>query len=124
MRLLLDAHALLWWVTGSSRMSEVARRAISDPINDVIVSVGSLWEMAIKRTIRKLDFPFDFETVLSDEGFELMPISHEHLRTLETLPLHHGDPFDRLLIAQSMTEGCPIITNDSAFSRYAVNIVW
>lgn len=124
MRLLLDAHAFLWWVTNSSRISDAAKRAIGDPANDVAIGIGCLWELAIKRSLRKLDFPFDFEPVLQDEGFELVPISHEHLRTLENLPLHHRDPFDRLLIAQSIAERLAIVTNDEAFSRYAVSVIW
>ena len=124
MRLLLDAHAFLWWVTDSSRLSDEARGAISEPANDIAIGIGSLWELAIKRTLRKLDFPFDFEVVLRDEGFDLLAINYGHLRALEHLPLHHGDPFDRLLIAQATTEKLSIVTNDRAFSHYDVSVVW
>ena len=124
MRLLLDAHAFLWWVTDSSRLSDAARGAISESANDIAVGTGSLWELTIKRTLGKLDFPFDFEAVLRDEGFDLLAINYGHLRTLEHLPLHHGDPFDRLLIAQATAENLPIITNDRAFARYDISVVW
>jgi PIN domain nuclease of toxin-antitoxin system len=124
MKLLLDAHAFLWWVTGSDRLSAVARVAIADPANDVAVGIGSLWEIAIKRALRKLDFPFDFEAVLQDEGFNLLPVGYHHLRALEQLPFHHGDPFDRLLIAQAAAENSAVVTNDRSFSRYDVSIVW
>jgi PIN domain nuclease of toxin-antitoxin system len=124
MRLLLDAHAFLWWVTDSGRLSAAASAAITDPNNDIAVGIGSLWEIAIKRALRKLDFAFDFEAVLRDEGFELMPIGYTHLRALEQLPLHHVDPFDRLLIAQATAERSAVVTNDRAFSRYDVSILW
>jgi PIN domain nuclease of toxin-antitoxin system len=124
MRLLLDAHAFLWWVTNSTRLSEMSRNAIGDQGNEIAVGIGCLWELAIKRSIGKLDFPFDFQKVLQDEGFEVLQIGFGHLRILDTLPRHHGDPFDRLLIAQSLLDGLPIITNDSLLSRYAVTIIW
>jgi PIN domain nuclease of toxin-antitoxin system len=124
MRLLLDANSFLWWVTSSARLSEAARQAIADDANEVAVAIGSLWEIAIKRSLGKLQFPHDFETVLRDEGFSLLPIAYAHLRVLETLPLHHRDPFDRLLIAQSLAERIPIVTNDKSFASYGVEIVW
>jgi PIN domain nuclease of toxin-antitoxin system len=124
MRLLLDAHTLLWWVTGSTRLSATARDAITTPINDIAVGVGSLWEIAIKRAAGKLDFPVDFEGALRDEGFELLPIGYAHLRTLEQLPFHHSDPFDRLLIAQSVAEDMPVVTADRLFALYDVKTVW
>ena len=124
MRLLLDAHALVWWLSGSERLGERARDAITDETNDAVVGIGTIWELAIKRSLQKLHFPYDFEAVLSDEGFQVLPISFAHLRVLDSLPLHHRDPFDRLLIAQSLAERIPIITGDRAFAGYSVAIVW
>jgi PIN domain nuclease of toxin-antitoxin system len=124
MRLLLDTHAFLWWVTDSDHLSTAARVAIVDPANDVVIGIGSLWEIAIKRTLRKLDFSFDFKTVLQDEGFGLLPIAYEHLRAIEQLPFHHGDPFDRLLIAQATAENSAVVTNDRAFALYDVKTLW
>jgi PIN domain nuclease of toxin-antitoxin system len=124
MRFLLDANSFLWWVTGSARLSKVAREAIADEANDVFVGVGSLWEIAIKKSSGKLRFPHDFETVLHDEEFDLLPITYAHLRVLESLPPHHRDPFDRLLIAQSLAERMPIATSDRSFAAYGANIVW
>ncbi|HWD60188.1 MAG TPA: type II toxin-antitoxin system VapC family toxin [Stellaceae bacterium] len=124
MRLLLDANALLWWVTASARLTQTARNAIADPANEIAVGIGSLWELAIKRALRKLDFPHDFETVLRDEGFALLPIGYLHLRALEGLPFHHSDPFDRLLIAQATAEQIPIVTSDKSFPRYDIRVIW
>jgi PIN domain nuclease of toxin-antitoxin system len=124
MRLLLDANSFLWWVTGSPRLSEVTRRVIADEGNEISVAVGSLWEIAIKRSLGKLQFPHDFETVLRDEGFLLLPVAYAHLRALEALPHLHRDPFDRLLIAQSIAERIPVATADRQFGAYGVEIVW
>jgi PIN domain nuclease of toxin-antitoxin system len=124
MRLLLDANAFVWWVTDSPRLTATSRAAIADAANEVVLGIGALWELAIKRSLQKLHFPFDFETVLSDENFQVLPISFAHLRALDALPGHHRDPFDRLLIAQGLTEGIPIATGDRRFAAYGVQIVW
>ena len=124
MRLLLDANAFVWWVTDSPRLSAASRAAIADALNDVLVGIGALWELAIKRSLQKLHFPFDFEAALRDEDFQMLPISFAHLRTLDALPQHHRDPFDRLLIAQGLTEGIPIATGDRRFAAYGAQIVW
>lgn len=124
MRLLLDANSFLWWVTGSERLSEPAKEAIGSDDNDVFVAVGSLWEISIKRSLRKLQFPHDFETVLRDENFDLLPVTYVHLHALKALPLHHRDPFDRLLIAQAIAEGISVVTSDSKFALYDVQTVW
>jgi PIN domain nuclease of toxin-antitoxin system len=123
-RFLLDANSFLWWVTSSPRLSIAARNAISDGTNNTCVAIGSLWEIAIKRSLGKLQFPHAFETVLRDERFDLLSITYAHLQTLETLPLHHRDPFDRLLIAQALTERLPIATADRRFAVYGVQLLW
>ncbi len=124
MRLLLDANAFVWWVTDSPGLTAKARATIADAANDVVVGISALWELAIKRSLQKLHFPFDFETVLNDENFQVLAISFAHLRALDALPRHHNDPFDRLLIAQGLTEGIPIATGDRRFAAYGVQIVW
>jgi PIN domain nuclease of toxin-antitoxin system len=124
MRLLLDANAFLWWVTDSPRLSAEARAAISEERNDIVVGIGALWELAIKRSLQKLHFPFDFETVLRDEDFQVLAVGFAHLRALDALPRHHNDPLDRLLIAQALVEGIPIATGDRRFPAYGVQIVW
>lgn len=124
MRLLLDTNAFVWWRDGSPHLPERVRGLISDTGNDIAVSVTSLWEVTIKRSLGKLTFLQDFEEVLAEEGFDLLPIAHPHLRALADLPLHHRDPFDRLLIAQAIAERIPIATVDRRFGAYGVEVVW
>ena len=124
MRLLLDSNTFLWWRAGSEKLTERAERMIGDTDNDTAVSVVTLWEIAIKRGIGKLRFLEDFEAVMTEEAFDLLPISYAHLRTLETVPMHHRDPFDRLLIAQALAEGIPIATGDRVFAAYGVQVIW
>jgi PIN domain nuclease of toxin-antitoxin system len=93
---------------------------IGDPDNDIVVSIASLWEIAIKCTLRKLRFLEDFEEVMTDEGFALLTITYAHLRMLGDVPQHHRDPFDRLLISQSLAERIPIVTNCRAFCQPSV----
>jgi PIN domain nuclease of toxin-antitoxin system len=124
MRLLLDTHTLLWWRDASPRLPQSVADEIGDPTNDIVISITSLWEIAIKRAVGKLRFPERFEDVMAEEGFRLLPIAYEHLRELEALPRRHRDPFDRLLIAQSIAENLPIATNDKAFGLYSVSVFW
>ena len=124
MRFLLDTNALLWWRDGSSTLSKRAQDEIRDPANDVTISIVSWWEIAIKRSLGKLQFLEVFEDVMADEGFSLLPISYSHLSSLEKLPQSHRDPFDRLLIAQSLAENIPVVTNDRKFADYGITIVW
>jgi PIN domain nuclease of toxin-antitoxin system len=124
MRFLLDANAFVWWVTSSPRLTATARAEISDRANDIAIGIGAVWELTIKRALGKLHFPFDFETELGNENFAVLPIGFSHLRKLDGLPYHHGDPFDRLLIAQALAEGIPIATADRRFAAYGVQIIW
>lgn len=128
MRVLLDTHALLWSFTDDDRLPPYARNAIANPDNDVFVSVVALWEIVIKTSVGKLtlDEPFEelFPSRLTDERIQVLSIEIPHLATLRRLPLHHRDPFDRLMIAQALNEGIPIATRDSAFEDYGVDIVW
>jgi PIN domain nuclease of toxin-antitoxin system len=124
MRLLLDTNAFLWWRDGSSRLPARVRHEISDEANDIVVSIASLWEISIKRGLGKLRFAEDFEEVIADEEFELLSVTYAHLRALDGLPRHHGDPFDRLLIAQSIAENVPVVTSDKAFARYQAKTLW
>jgi PIN domain nuclease of toxin-antitoxin system len=123
-RLLIDTHALIWWRADSPRLSLRARCEIADPKNEIYISVVTLWEIVLKRSSGKLNFPDDLEQVLREDSFGLMPIDYRHLAALERLPLLHKDPFDRMLIAQASAEGVPLITNDRTLARYRVQIVW
>jgi PIN domain nuclease of toxin-antitoxin system len=124
MRLLLDTNAFLWWRDESPQIPIKVRDEIRDPANDVVVSIVSFWEITIKRGLGKLRYLEDFEEVMAEEEFALLGVKYAHLRALEGLLLHHGDPFDRLLIAQSITESLPIVTNDRAFALYDVKTLW
>lgn len=124
MRLVLDTNAFIWWREDSPRLPVRIGDQVRDPDNDIVISTACLWEIAIKRALGKLRFPEDFEEVMTEEGFSLLPITFGHLRKLETLPNLHRDPFDRLLIAQALAERIPIVTADQASAPYGVSIVW
>jgi PIN domain nuclease of toxin-antitoxin system len=123
-RLLIDSHAFLWWRGGSPALSTTARNAISDPSNQVLISIAALWELTIKESTGKLTFTRDLETMVADEGFWVLSITFMHLRRVGTLPRVHRDPFDRMMIAQALAEGIPIATGDRIFTAYGVQIVW
>jgi len=108
----------------SPALSGVARAAIADPTNEVLISIASVWELTIKVSTGKLNFPADPETIIRGEGFTVLAISFAHLRQLGTLPLLHKDPFDRILVAQAVVEATPLVTADRQLVRYSVPIVW
>lgn len=123
-RLLVETHALLWWLTDDAALSAVAREAIADPANDPAVSAASIWEIAIKRFLGKLAAPDDLPDAIVGEGFTLLAVDARHAWRVRELPLHHRDPFDRLLAAQALTERMPIITADARFGAYGVELRW
>lgn len=118
MRLLLDTHTFLWFIGGSSKSSGAARRSIEDPTNERFLSVASLWEMAIKASIGRLKLALPFTELVKEEvlgnATELLAIRPAHLDELAKLPFHHRDPFDRLIIAQGLTEEILIVSKDEA----------
>jgi PIN domain nuclease of toxin-antitoxin system len=124
LRLLLDTHAALWWLAGDERVSEVAAAHLTDETNLVLLSAAVVWEVAIKRALGKLDSPESLERTLLGAGVQPLPISLEHAAAVEHLPWHHRDPFDRILVAQAMTERAAIVSTDGALSPYAVNLLW
>jgi len=120
-RLLLDTHLLLWAVASSQRVSPEARSLIEDPRNDVFFSAASLWEIAIKSTLRRKDFRVDLplmRSAMSDMGVIELPVRSEHAVRITELPPVHRDPFDRLLVAQSLVEPMVLLTNDAVLARY------
>lgn len=123
MTLLLDTHTFLWWLSDPGLLSPAATAAISDPQNRVLVSVAVLWEIAIKRAIGKLTAPIDLETDVARAGFELLPLEVRHIVATEQLPLHHRDPFDRMLIAQALVESATLVTRDPNMSRYQASLM-
>jgi PIN domain nuclease of toxin-antitoxin system len=120
MTLLLDTHVLLWWLEDPKRLSRQARRAIQDGGNPVYVSAAVAWEIAIKKAIGKLDAPDDLEDVIEANRFLTLPITVPHALAVLSLPNHHRDPFDRILIAQALHEGFRLVNRDSEIAKYAV----
>ena len=123
-RLLVDTHALLWWLADDAALSPTAREVLADPAKELLVSAATLWEIAIKRSLGKLTAPDDLPDRIVDEGFSWLAINPVHAWQVRDLPGHHGDPFDRLLAAQALTERLPIVTADARFSDYGVEVRW
>ena len=123
-RVLVDTHALLWWLTDDLALSPAARDAIADPLNEPFVSAASVWEIAIKRTLGKLTAPDDLPDRVADEGFPWLPINVDHAWRVRELPLHHRDPFDRIIVAQALIERVPVITADPHFAKYGAQVRW
>ncbi|TEU17265.1 MAG: type II toxin-antitoxin system VapC family toxin [Anaerolineales bacterium] len=128
MRLLLDTHSFLWFISGSTSLSPTARALIEDASNQPLLSVASLWEMAIKLSLGKLSLAQPFEVLIPQQmrlnGIKLLGIEIEHTAAVSKLPFHHRDPFDRLLIAQAIVEQMPIVSADTAFDTYPVKRLW
>ncbi|KQU34080.1 twitching motility protein PilT [Methylobacterium sp. Leaf94] len=124
MRLLLDTHALLWWLLADPRLGQAARDMIADPANDVLVSVASLWEIQVKVRVGKLKADLDrILDAVRDQGFDIIGIAPAHLLALGDLPRHHGDPWDHLLIAQANAEGAVFVSEDRHVPAYPVAFV-
>lgn len=128
MRVLVDTHVFLWDLLEDRRSSRKAKQVLSSDEHELVFSLVSLWEIAIKMKIGKLNTIGSSVAYIRDEmnayGMELLPIRYEHILQLEALPHHHNDPFDRLLIAQAVTESLQILTGDAAFQQYGVKLVW
>src|ERR1700689_5201972 len=128
MKLLLDTHALLWFIGNDPQLSAPARQNIESQEHEKFVSAASLWEIVIKLSLGKLQLPRSFADVFPEQlevnGFELLPISCVQLNQLAALPFHHRDPFDRLLIAQALADDMTIVTRDSEFPKYSARILW
>ncbi|MFN0052691.1 MAG: type II toxin-antitoxin system VapC family toxin [Planctomycetales bacterium] len=128
MRALLDTHAFLWFILDDSQLSQVAQAQINDPIQEILVSPASYWEIAIKINLGKYALPQPYQTFMETHiainDFTILPILPKHTALLTTLRLHHRDPFDRLLVAQALTESIPIISADTQFDPYGVQRIW
>ena len=127
MRYLIDKHALIWFINGESLISVSAQKAIeaNDSIN--FVSIASLWEIAIKLSLGKLELKIplsEVKTILEDNGFELLPITFEDTTIVSSLPFIHRDPFDRIIIAQGISNDCTVISKDTNFASYNVKVLW
>ena len=120
---LLDTHALLWWLADDARLGAGARETMADPASVVFVSAASVWEIAIKRATGTLTVPDGLTEQVEDAGFEPLPIGFDHAERVATLPMHHRDPFDRLLVAQAQIEGATLVTIDRRIRAYEVTVL-
>ncbi len=123
MRLLLDSYIVLWWDTDLGRLSEGQREAIGDPDNEVYVSAASAWELGIKRSAGKLSLTDSIQILVQRFGFVELPITMEHSELAASLPLHHKDPFDRMLVAQAIVEQMVLVTADRRLAEYPVKLL-
>jgi len=125
LRLLLDTHLIIWWMNGeASKISEKALAALGSEDMEPVVSAVAIWEAAIKRRIGKLEAPGDMLAQIEGSGVELLPVTVRHADFVSSLPDHHADPFDRLLVSQAMIEGIALASADEVLRRYDVELVW
>ncbi|MDA8344127.1 MAG: type II toxin-antitoxin system VapC family toxin [Thermaerobacter sp.] len=128
MRLLLDTHTFLWWISDDPQLSPSARAAIGDSRNEVFFSAVSAWELAIKAGLGKLqlneDLPLFVHEQLLENRFVPLPMSIEHALRVQELPRHHQDPFDRALVSQAKSEGLSLVSRDSILREYPIDVLW
>ena len=127
MNLLLDTHTVVWYITGDSRLPLSLRKKIEDSSNNCFVSMASLWEMAIKSTIGKLELQEDLGMIvriIKRSGIALLPVKIKHVLSISGLPLHHNDPFDRMIISQCQAEKLTMVSCDKQFQLYDIPLVW
>ena len=128
MKLLLDTHTLLWIVTRDRRLSKTARQLFLDTSNAVFLSIASIWEIAIKKSLNRLTLSGTLAEFVNEHiignAIGLLNIRLEHIYQVESLPFHHRDPFDRLVVAQALTEKMPILSADASFDYYPVKRIW
>ncbi|MDP3916484.1 MAG: type II toxin-antitoxin system VapC family toxin [Bacteroidota bacterium] len=127
MNLLLDTHTLIWFLNGDGKLSDRVKTAIEDPNNSRIVSIASIWEIAIKISLDKFRFQKGFKCFLDmveENGFEILPVTFEHAMVVSTLEFIHRDPFDRLLIAQCKADKLILATKDENIKRYNIQTIW
>jgi PIN domain nuclease of toxin-antitoxin system len=128
MQVLLDTHVLLWFFAGNSKLSDRVKDLIDDPSNIKFISTVSIWEMTIKQGNGKLSLETTAASYVQQklvlDGFQLLTIEISHLESLASLPMHHNDPFDRLLIAQAISENFMLASCDQAFAAYSVQLIW
>lgn len=128
MNILLDTHAFLWLINGDEKLSSNARQAIEKIDARRFISIASLWEMTIKSSIGKLTIPLPvdvfYKEYIVDNDISVLPITAKHLDIVHDLPFHHKDPFDRLIIAQALTENLTVVSCDTHFSSYKLDLLW
>ena len=128
MKLLLDTHTFIWWDSEPAKLSAPALSACQDQANTLILSVVSVWEIQIKSQLGKLKLNLPLSEIVQSQrqtnNVQILTVELEHVLELQNLPYHHKDPFDRLLIAQANVEGAQLVSGDSAFSAYPINLIW
>jgi PIN domain nuclease of toxin-antitoxin system len=127
MRLLLDTHAFIWWDGDPSKLPPHVLALCQDPMNSLVLSVASVWEIQIKTQLGKLSLRLPLYKIIAEQqadGMDILLITLAHIYELRNLPDHHGDPFDRMLIAQANAEGISLLSHDQVFRHYPVNVVW
>jgi len=128
MKLLLDTHTFIWWDSEPAKLSPQALALCQDRQNILLLSVVSIWEMQIKIQLGKLRLALSLREIIESQrqtnNIEIVPVTLAHVLALESLPSHHGDPFDRMLVAQAMVEGAALVSADSNIAKYAVQVVW
>ena len=124
MKLLLDTHAALWFLGADDRLGENAKRQLTDDGNRVLLSAAVAWEVAVKRSLGKLEVTENYLALLLGAGAQALPITIDHAAAVERLPWHHRDPFDRILVAQAGLEGAALVSRDEALAAYGVPVIW
>ena len=128
MRVILDSHALIWYVDQDKFLSRTSHAAISDPANDLLLSAGSIWEIGIKIGLGKLRLNQPFKDwmnqAISDLNVTILPLSVDYVDAQSNLPKHHGDPFDRLIVAQAIVEQVPVVSADPNLDAYGITRIW
>lgn len=128
MKVLLDTHALLWLITADERLSKTAQNTFLNPENHLYFSIASLWEICIKKSLKKISLKKGWLEIIQNEmrtnKIQWLPVDIEHCVKVTELPFHHRDPFDRMLVAQSMIEGLAILTRDARFKNYEIKCIW
>ena len=124
MKLLLDTHAAIWWLSADDRLGAEAARQLADETNQMLLSAAVVWEVAVKRSLGKLDVPDGFAEAMLSGGAQPVAVTVDHAAAVEHLPWHHRDPFDRILIAQAQIERATLVSGDKALVAYGVPVVW
>lgn len=128
MKLLLDTHTFIWWDSKPSQLPTSVMTALQDSSNEILLSVASVWEMQIKMQLGKLTLTRPLDEIITEQqnvnGIVILPVEIEHVLGLDALGFHHKDPFDRLLMSQSVAENAILLSNDGVFKHYPVNVMW
>ena len=123
MRVLLDTHTLIWGLCEPDRLNVKTKELLANIDNIIFVSIASMWELQIKKSLNKITLPDNFTSQLQEHGYELLNITNEHISKLDTIPMIHRDPFDRMLISQCIYENIPLVTKDTEIIKYNIQTI-